>query len=417
MKQAIDKKKTQDNGRWRYVLLGIALMLVYGTVYSWSIFRIPVEESYGVGTTLSGLPYMVFLATYAGSMMAGGKAIGRFSPRAILLAGGGLVALGWILSSLSTGIAMLTLTYGLLIGFGVGLSYGVPIYVITQWFPDKRGMTVGLVLAGFGLSPLFTAPLGSRFIEAFGLERTFLYYGLLFGVLIFLLAWPMKLPAQGASASKTAEGSKQEAVPMVRQSSFRFAYACFVIGTLIGLAIIGLTNTAGRDLVGLDTGTVAMMMVAFALFNGLGRPLFGWITETFGPAAAMRISYGLIGTASLALLFAGRGTVVLYFAGFAILWMNLGAWLAIAPMMTMKLYGMAAYSRNYGIMFTAYGVGAVVGVIATGLMLDLFGDYRLLFLFMALLAAAGFFLSSRVESRQPEEDVPEQASLLDNRGV
>ena len=309
-----------------------------------------------------------------------------------------------MLSSVSNGILLLTIAYGVFIGFGVGISYGVPIYVIAKWFPHKKGMVIGLVLSGFGLSPLFTAPLGHWFINSFGLKATFLIYGIIFGLLIILLSLLIRIPSV-AEGPESENIHNNEACHMTETKSYKFAYACFFLGTLIGLTIIGLTSNVGQDLIGLEAQDIALMMIVFALFNGIGRPLFGWMTEKYGAQIAMRNSYLLISIASMGMLFAREGTIVLYLVLFAVLWLNLGAWLAIAPMMTMKLYGMASYSENYGLMFTAYGLGAVVGVIGTGLLIDLLNNYRVIFIIIILLSVVGIMLSQKVVQESNLEQI------------
>ncbi len=223
----------QSSIKWRYVFLSILLMMMYGTVYSWSIFRIPVEKSFGIGSTLSGLPYMTFLLTYAISMLIGGRFIGKHSPRKLLYIGGLLIFTGWILSSFSSSIVVLTLSYGVFIGFGVGMSYGVPMYVIVKWFPRNNGMVTGLVLAGFGLSPLITAPMGHWLIDSFGLKDTFLYFGIIFGLLIPAVSTLIRLPDEQENgklqqnAHHHARGARKQ---MIRQRSFKFTYTAFFIG-------------------------------------------------------------------------------------------------------------------------------------------------------------------------------------------
>lgn len=395
--------KVQKNNvkRWSYVVLSVLLMMMYGTVYSWSVFRVPVETYFNIGATLSGLPYMFFLLTYALSMMLGGGLIEKYSPRVLLIGGGLFVTVGWLLSALSSGIIMLTITYGILIGFGVGVSYGVPIYVMTQWFPKKRGIVVGIILAGFGLSPLITAPFGYWMIESFGLVQTFINYGVLFGVLIPLLSFTIQTPKvaeqkqQGDEKPNQSEGSLN--VVMIKTKSFFVVYACFFIGTMIGLTIIGLTNNIGTVVAKLSPSVVAWWMTIFALFNGLGRPVFGWITERFRPSIAMRTSFLLIFMASVLMLLAGEKHGGIYVFSFSLLWFNLGAWLAIAPITTMTLYGMKKYSKNYGIIFTAYGFGAVVGVMSTGILIDLFNNYTVIFIFVSLLSMTGWILSRQLD--------------------
>ncbi|MGB9768907.1 MFS transporter [Dictyoglomus sp.] len=106
----------------------------------------------------SGLPYMLFLFFFALFMAISGRYISRFSLKLIIFVGGLWVGIGWILSGIFKSINVIAITYGIIAGSGVGIVYGVPISVISKWFPDKRGLAMGLVISGFGLSPLLLHP-------------------------------------------------------------------------------------------------------------------------------------------------------------------------------------------------------------------------------------------------------------------
>jgi len=149
MKKLTKQNNTTPRQRWVYVILGIIIMMCLGTVYSWSVFRLHVEELYNVGTTQSGFPYMVSLAFYALFMFLTGKHLDKYSPRLIISFGSILVAIGWILSAYAPNIYILTITYGVIIGAGVGIAYGAPMTVVARWFPEKKGLVVGLILTGF----------------------------------------------------------------------------------------------------------------------------------------------------------------------------------------------------------------------------------------------------------------------------
>ncbi|MEN4042341.1 MAG: MFS transporter [Anaerolineaceae bacterium] len=181
---------------WRgwYIVAGIIILMCLGTVYSYSVFRMPIEELFDIGSTYSGMPYMMALAFYAIFMFLTGKALDRFHPRSILLCGGMLVAMGWSLSSMATSIPFLTLTYGVMSGAGVGIAYGVPLTVVARWFPDMKGLAVGMVLIGFGLSPIVTAPLSRMLVDEFGVMQAFLILGISFGVIITALSFVFKYP-------------------------------------------------------------------------------------------------------------------------------------------------------------------------------------------------------------------------------
>jgi MFS family permease len=381
------------NLKWMYILLGILIMMCLGTVYSYGVLRLAVERHYGAGSMLGGLPYMTSLASYAVFMFLTGRHLERFDPRTVLIAGGLLVALGWILSAYAPTIYILTLTYGVISGAGVGIAYGVPMTAVSKWFPERKGLAVGLVLVGFGLSPVVTAPLIRQLIDAFGLQSTFLSIGASFGILIPLLSLPFRYPELSAEVIEGAEVTSSSGLDtrdMVKSKGFKALYLNFVIGSMIGLMMIGLTTAAGTVMIGLASSEVTSLMVLFALFNGAGRPIFGLITDRFSSKRAMLLSYLLILAAALLMLTAKEGDSLKYAVSFSTFWFNLGGWLAIAPTSTSAMFGSRSYSRNYGVVFTAYGIGAIAGVLASGLLLDVFGSMANVFFFVAFLCILGF---------------------------
>ncbi|HEX12890.1 MAG TPA: MFS transporter, partial [Desulfurella acetivorans] len=146
-------------GRWLYVILGLIVNIILGAIYSFSLFRVPLEKLWHISATESGYPFMLFLAVFAVAMPIGGNLMQKWGPRNTMILGSILVGIGWILAGLSTGIGMLSLIYGVIGGFGVGLVYGCPISVAAKWFPDKGGLAIGLTVGGFGLSALVMAPI------------------------------------------------------------------------------------------------------------------------------------------------------------------------------------------------------------------------------------------------------------------
>lgn len=362
--------------RWLYIAKGFLIMLMLGTVYSWSVFRQPLESLYGIGTALSGLPYMVALMSYALLMMLTGRVMHKYEPRHLIHFGAALVALGWGLSAIAPNILALTLTYGLITGSGVGIVYGVPMAIAAQWYPDRKGLAVGLVLVGFGLSPLITAPLARWLVDQGGVQTTFLVLGLVFGILLFLLGLGMKMPDTHKGHS---QGQGQGQAPRMTKSLWAL-YINFLLGTLIGLTLIGKTSTIGLAMLDSSASEMAIWVSVFALFNGVGRPIFGYLTDRTSPKTAMLLAYGLVILASITLLvpLPGVSKTLPFALAFGLYWMSLGAWLAIAPAATLKIVGIEAYSRTYGVIFTAYGIGAVLGTASAGVLLDWFGDYRLI---------------------------------------
>lgn len=402
MKKVNKQNNIASGQRWLYVILGIIIMMCLGTVYSWSVFRLHVEEIYNVGTTQSGFPYMISLAFYALFMFLTGKHLDKYKPRLIISFGSILVAIGWILSAYAPNIYVLTITYGVIIGAGVGIAYGAPMTVVARWFPEKKGLAVGLILGGFGLSPLVTAPVARYLIEIYGIVQTFKILGITFGIIIPILAYPFKYPSEkdhkDLKTSSVAIGSTNDinTEKMIKSKSFRSLYFTFIIGAMIGLMLIGMTSNVGTGMIKLPSKTVALLVSLFAVFNGMSRPIFGWLTDKLSPKKAMRISYGLSIFAAILMLIANEGSLVLFIISFSIFWFNLGGWLAIAPTSTLNIFGTKHYSQNYGVVFTAYGIGAIIGVVASGLLLDLLHSYDAIFYFVIILCIIGILLSQKM---------------------
>lgn len=373
------------NSPWVQLGLSILFMLGLGTVYSWSVFRLEVEEVLGIGSHLSGLPYMISLSFYALFMLLGGILPDRLSPRSKAMAGSLLIALGWLMASLSQSLLGLTLSYGVLMGSGIGLSYGVPLKLIQGWFPRRRGLFSGIILGGFGLSPLLTAPLARFFLETQGLQGAFRSLGILFLLTLPVLAFFMvdrEVPGKASLSSRPFS--------LLKDPSFRRLHFLFFLGTLGGLSVIGISGSLGTLAYGIPPGTMALVLSLFALAGALGRPFFGYLADRLGHEEGMVLAYILSGAGALSLLLSPPSPQV-FIPAFALFWFVLGGWMALAPQATRSLFGGGNYARNYGLLFTAYGLGALAGVQLSGMLLA-WGGRVAVFWLLLLASSLGLFL-------------------------
>jgi MFS transporter, OFA family, oxalate/formate antiporter len=395
-----------ENGRWLLILIGFVINVCLGSVYAYSVFKSSVQQLFTCGATEGGLPFMFFLAFFAILMFFGGRLLPKMGPRKVGIIGGVLVGAGWILSGLLpnavSNIWILVATYGIIAGAGVGLAYGGPIAVAGRWFPDKKGLAVGLTLAGFGGSPFITANIASPLIKANGCLFTFMVLGIVFLVVVIALSLFLKMPKADWKPAGWQPSTKASSVPavdmttsqMVKTSSFWGLFLTYVIGCLAGLMAIGISSPVGTEIIKIDAALAATLVGIFAIFNGVGRPLFGWLTDKITPRWAAVVSLAVIGVASLFMLQAGAGTTVLYIICFCALWLCLGGWLAIAPTSTTTFFGAKNYTSNYGLVFIAYGIGAILGSLISGSSKDMFGNYNVAFIITASLALVGIILSA-----------------------
>jgi MFS family permease len=393
-----------ERGRWLLVACGLVINLCLGTIYSWSVFVAPLT-SYFTGTLHQAvtaneilLPFSVFLAFFAIAMPLAGKYIETLGPRKVTIIGGILTGLGWLLASTATSVWMLYILYGVIGGIGVGIAYGVPVAVAARWFPDRRGAAVGLALLGFGFSAFVTANLADVLIRAMGVMGTFRVFGVAFVVLTIVLAIPLRFPPAGwkpagwtPPAPKPGEEVCECDRPaMLRTASFYALWVCYFIGCLAGLMAISIAKPVGTE-VGVEAGLATMLVGFFAIFNGGGRPVFGALTDRLTPRSTALLSFVLIAAASLMMW--QVPSVPVYILSFAILWGCLGGWLAIAPTATGCYFGTCDYPRCYGVVFLAYGAGAIAGPQLAGFIKTTTGAYEGVFPWVLGLSVIGLVVA------------------------
>ncbi|HIJ06401.1 MAG: Major facilitator superfamily MFS_1 [Methanomicrobiales archaeon 53_19] len=396
-----------ERGRWIFVLLGLIINICLGSIYAWSVFVAPLTEYFTTELHLSVtagevlMPFSIFLAAFAIAMPLTGRYIDEWGPRKTTIIGGVLTALGWMLASTATSVEMLYLVYGVIGGAGVGIAYGVPVALATRWFPDRRGFAVGLALLGFGFSAFISANIAGILIPMVGVMHTFRIFGAAFLIITLLCSMPLRFPETGwvphgwaPPASAVTETCECDRSRMIRTPTFYGLWICYFIGCLAGLMAISISQPVGVEVVGITPVLATALVGIFAIFNGGGRPAFGWLTDLLRPKNTAMISFLLIAAASLLLW--QVPSQITYIVAFCILWGCLGGWLAIAPTATARYFGTCDYPRCYGLVFLAYGAGAIAGPQLAGFIRDSTGSYIGVFPYIMVLAiigaVIGFFL-------------------------
>ena len=414
-----------ERGRWLLVISGLIIMLCLGAVYAYSVIAVPLRKVFEapppegrglkVTSTEMQVPFIVFLLVFAVTMPLMGRYIEKYGPRRMAILGAVFVGLGWFLASLASSPLALVFLYGVIGGLGVGIAYNCPIITSTRWFPDRRGLAVGLTVLGFGFSAALVGPLADFMTAKFGVHVMFQVLGVAFLVLMVLFASLLRFPPPGwkprgwnPPESKSIIGVELNRGEMVRTRVFPALWICYTIGTLAGLMAIGVSKPVGLEVAanaGIGeaeiSGLLTALITPFAFCNGIGRPLFGWITDKLAPRKTAIISFILILLASLS-IFMYPASIPAYVAAFAILWLNLGGWLAIAPAATAHFFGTRDYARNYGLVFTAYGAGAVIGNILAGQAKDVFGAYIMVFPYVMALAVLGMIAAATLKPLKPK---------------
>lgn len=408
-----------ESGRWLLILIGTIIELCLGAVYAYSIISVPLKKIFtapvtdgGFGLTVSAmemsLPYIASLAFFALTMPLVGKYIEKYGPRKVGMMGGVIVGLGWILGATATSPMMLMVLYGVIAGIGVGIAYNCPITTAARWFPDKRGLAVGLTLLGFGFSAFITGKMSDILSVSFGgVFASMRILGIAFLILIVVLSMFLVFPPANwcpsgwkppvaAAGGKKLDFTRNE---MSKTTAFYGLWICYVIGALAGLMAIGVAKPAGLEVAanaGIAEADISValtnLVLPFAFCNAVGRPIFGTLTDKLTPPRTAILSYVIIILASV-LMYTNPASITMYTVAFALLWLCLGGWLAIAPAATASYFGTKDYARNYGLVFTAYGVGAIIGNLMAGAAKDTLGGYVNVFPYVAVLALLGIVVA------------------------
>ena len=384
---------------------------ILGTAYAWSVFTAPLKAQFGATDFTAMLPLAVALAMFSVGMVIAGRLVDRHGPRKVAILGSLLFGGGYLLSSLMHltpwPIATLTLTYGVVVGLGTGFAYGPPIPTAVRWFPDRKGLASGIVVMGFGLSALLTAPLADALVQAYGVPGTFLILGGVFLVVLVPMSALLAFPAVDWKAPQAAAASRRTWTPlaevrtrdMLRSGAFWSAWLLYVLGTAGGFMIIGKAKPIAME-IGAATGAWAVAAVQIlAVFNSGGRPLFGRAADLWGPKNALFLMYAVL-LGSMVLLSLSTSAVPLYL-GIGLTGMVFGGFLAVMPTLSTYFFGMKHLGTNYGFLFTGYGCGALVALFAIGPIRDAFGAYGPAFYVGAGLSAIGLVLTLLVRPPRP----------------
>jgi MFS family permease len=352
--------------------------LTLGILYAYSIFKEAIRASIiahdGCFTwDLANLndPYAVCCLVDAVAVFFAGRLQDKLGPRLTAMIGGILTGLGLICVSLSYSLVAWVLGFGVLVGTGLGFGYASSVPPALKWFaPSKTGLIAGIVVAGFGLAPVYIAPLSGVLINSYGISTSMMIFGA--GTLLvvcvlaqFLVNPPVGYRPEGmpdpAKTSTTGSGPSPvrdfQPTEVLRTGAFYKLWLMFAIGSGAGLMIIG--NVAG--MANQSLGAMAWIVVALmAVGNAGGRVVAGVLSDKIGRMRTLTITMMAQAAMMVALLLVGSANASFMVFGATFVGFNYGANLSLFPASTKDFFGLKNFGANYGLVFTAWGVGGLV---------------------------------------------------------
>lgn len=354
--------------RWLVVLGSLIMQLSLGAIYTWSLFNTPLVEKFGWDASATVFTFSVTLVFFAISVIVAGRIQDKIGPRKVAAVGGLLTGLGVLLASFATTPMMLYITYGVIAGTGIGSAYVTPLATCVKWFPEKRGLINGLVLAALGLGGVIFKPVILYFIAAFGVSTAFLYLGLIYGTLIILGAQFLVVPPAGytppgwvpPAPDTITAGSKDFTITEAMKTPQYYILVIWMLfGAVAGLMVISVAANIGMTMVGLSLAAAGNAVVTISLFNAAGRLFWGGISDKFGRVPSVLVVFVLLGLAMTFMSMVSM-TYITFLLATCVVGFCFGGIAALFPTITAEWFGTKNVGNNYGGIFLFYGVAALI---------------------------------------------------------
>jgi OFA family oxalate/formate antiporter-like MFS transporter len=360
--------KNKQFSRWWVVFGAVLLQVCLGAIYSWSLFNQPLMDKFGWTSAEVFMTYSIAIFVFAFSTIFSGRLQDQIGPKKVATIGGILYGTGLIVSSFATTLPMLYLGYGVLSGAGVGFAYVCPLSTCVKWFPEKKGFITGIAVGAFGAGSLIFKSIIVKFIGSVGVSSTFLYLGIIYMFLVIIGAQFLRVPQGSTSELKTAmrlERKDYKVKEMMKTKSFYLVWLSYMFACMPGLLVIGLAKDIGTELVKLDPLVAANAVALIALFNAGGRLIWGTVSDILGRVRVVSIMFALTAI-PLIVMSTVQMNLVLFFICLAAIASSFGGFLAVYPTITSDFFGVKTLGANYGIVYQAYGIAALVGPIIKG---------------------------------------------------
>jgi OFA family oxalate/formate antiporter-like MFS transporter len=363
---------------WVQLILGVVCMACVANLqYGWTLFVNPIDAKFHWGRAAIQVAFTIFVLIETWLIPVEGYLVDRFGPKWVVMGGGILVAIAWALNSTASSLPVLYFAAAVG-GIGTGCVYGTCVGNALKWFPGRRGLAAGITASGFGAGAALTIVPISNMITSSGYEQAFLFFGLLQGGIVFVVSWlllaaPPQLIAAKVKPNQTAHGYTPAEV--LRTPVFYVLYLMFVLIASGGLTMAASMAPIAKDFkiekvpVDLFGFTAAALVFALSLnriFDGVGRPFFGWLSDQIGREYTMALAF-LIGAGALYTLSQSGTNPVTFVLVTALYFGVYGEIFSLFPATQGDTFGSKYAAANAGMLYTAKGAGALLVPVAAGI--------------------------------------------------
>ena len=383
--------------RWIVALAGMIIMLCSGAVYIWGVFQGPLVKMFGWTQAAAALTFSFTLGIFALGTVVGGRIQDKFGPREVASVGGFMIGLGVFLASYTTADRawLLYLTYGALMGFGVGMIYTPVIACVSKWFPDRKGTITGLVVGSLGAGGLIFTPIAKSLVSSKGVLETFAIFGIVFGILIIGAAQFLKNPPLGYQPfgwTPPVAGTKAAIVTrnyspkeMLATPQFYMLSMILLIGCISGLMVIPFGKILALQ-AGLSDYAATFAIMLISIGNASGRFLWGAAADRMGRVRTLMV---LLFVSGVTMLFLNQLQGFISLVGIGIVAFCYGGFLGTMPATVADFFGAKHLGVNYGLVLLFFSASAVGAPIVSAMAKDATGNFKSAFLIGGVASLVG----------------------------
>lgn len=402
--------KSNLNKRWIYLVSGVFTMLFSGVLYAWSILKIPFKNEFEWSDSVLAFNFTLTMCFFCLGAFFGSLICKKIGPKITLIIAGVLVGIGFI----STGLLnseipyLLYLTYAILAGTGIGISYNVVVSTVNSWFPDKKGLSSGCLMMGFGISTLLLGNVISALFENanVGWSKAYILLGIVVAVVLVLAGIVLKKPHANMEfpapkAKKKVQKESFETInfttkEMLKSFTFWRAFAFMALITAVGNSVISFA----RDLVlSVDAApALATTLVGvLSIFNGIGRILTGAVYDSLGRKTTMLASNILtIFAAGLTLVAVQMNSLPLCIIGLCLTGLSYGSCPTMTSAFTASFYGTKYFATNYSLTNFNLIIASFIATFSNSLLIST-GGYTAPFIMLLVLAVGALGLNFTIK--------------------